>query len=85
LVVFSTGNVIKVGDIVELQPTNNRNRQLRSQDSKYDWEVLQICPVICFDGGIGYDIKHVGSDHTRWVKLDDIKLKTYREHNRKLK
>ena len=35
-----TGHIdfIKVGDIVELLPTNNRNRQLRAQDGKMIWE-----------------------------------------------
>ena len=33
---------IKVGDIVELQPTNQRNRQLRSQENKHFWEVLTV-------------------------------------------
>ena len=55
MVIYSTSDKIKVGDIVELQPTNQRNRQLRSQEKKYLWEVLQICPVICFNGEIGYD------------------------------
>jgi len=32
----------RVGDIVELLPTNNRNRQLRSQENKHFWEVLQV-------------------------------------------
>ncbi len=80
MVIYSSADKIKVGDIVELQPTNQRNRQLRSQEKKYLWEVLQICPVICFKGEIGYDIKHVGSEHSRWVERDDIEVDTYREN-----
>ena len=80
MVIFSTKELISIGDIVELQPTNQRNRQLRSQEKKYLWEVLQICPVICFNGETGYDIKHVGSEHSRWVERDDIEVDTYREN-----
>ena len=80
MVIYSSLDKIKVGDIVELQPTNQRNRQLRSQEKKYLWEVLQICPVICFAGEVGYDIKHIGSDHSRWVKRDEIEIDTYREN-----
>jgi hypothetical protein len=82
MVVFSASpsNSIKVGDIVELLPTNNRNRQLRLQDKKIYWKVLQIRPVICFDGEIGYDIEAIGTEHTRWVTRDDIKIDTFREN-----
>jgi len=72
--------MIKVGDIVELLPTNNRNRQLRSQENKHIWEVMQIKPVMCFGGDLGFDIKHVGSNHTRWVKVDEIQISEFREN-----
>ena len=72
--------MIKVGDIVELLPTNNRNRQLRGQENKHMWEVVQIKPVMCFGGDLGFDIKHVGSNHTRWVKVDEIQISEFREN-----
>ena len=72
--------MIKVGDIVELLPTNNRNRQLRGQENKHMWEVVQIKPVMCFGGDLGFDIKHVGSDHSRWVKADEIEISEFREN-----
>ena len=73
-------NLPKVGDIVELLPSNNRNRQLRSQENKHIWEVVQIKPVMCFGGDLGFDIKHVGSNHTRWVKADEIQISEFREN-----
>ncbi len=72
--------MIKEGDIVELLPTDNRNRQLRSQEKKYDWEVLTVGAPQCLAGRIGFLIKHLGSDHTRWVSDKDIKIRTYREN-----
>ena len=77
--------MIKVGDIVELLPTNNRNRQLRSQENKHIWEVMQIKPVMCFGGDLGFDIKHVGSNHTRWVKVDEIQISEFRENRNYIK
>tara|TARA_R110002020_G_scaffold23274_2_gene77675 strand:- start:3914 stop:4147 length:234 start_codon:yes stop_codon:yes gene_type:complete len=74
--------MIKVGDIVELLPTNNRNRQLRGQENKHMWEVVQIKPVMCFGGDLGFDIKHLGSEHSRWVTVDEIQISEFRE-NRK--
>ena len=73
-------NSIKVGDIVELLPTDNRNRQLRAQEGKYDWKVLQIDTPQCLAGRLGFFIKHLGSDHTRWVSENDIKLHEFREN-----
>ena len=35
--------MIKVGDIVELLPTNQRNRQLRSQENKHIWKASAWC------------------------------------------
>lgn len=72
--------MIKVGDIVELLPTDNRNRQLRAQEGKYDWEVLQIDTPQCLAGRLGYFIKFIGSDHTRWVSENDIKIITFKEN-----
>ena len=72
--------MIKVGDIVELQPTDNRNRQLRSQEKKYNWEVLQIDTPQCLSGRLGFFIKHIGSPHTRWVAESDITIRTYKEN-----
>ena len=74
--------MIKEGDIVELLPTDNRNRQLRSQEKKYDWEVLTVGTPQCLAGRLGFFIKHLGSDHTRWVAESDITLRTYKEHRR---
>ena len=73
-------NSIKVGDIVELLPTDNRNRQLRAQEGKYDWKVLQIDTPQCLAGRLGFFIKHLGSDHTRWVSENDIKIHEFREN-----
>ena len=42
--------MLKVGDIVELLPTNQRNRQLRKQNGKWEWEIIKIDPsTICFN------------------------------------
>ena len=71
---------IKVGDIVEFQPTNQSNRQLRSQENKHFWEVLTVDTPIYLKGDLGFMIKHVGSDHTRWVTADDIEITTYQEN-----
>ena len=73
-------NSTKVGDIVELLPTDNRNRQLRSREGKYDWKVLQIDTPQCLAGRLGFFIKHLGSAHTRWVSENDIKLHEFREN-----
>ena len=72
--------MIKEGDIVELLPTDNRNRQLRSQEKKHDWEVLTVGTPQCLAGRLGFFIKHLGSDHTRWVSENDIKLYEFREN-----
>ena len=73
-------NLPKVGDIVELLPTNQRNRQLRSQEKKHIWEVITVDTPIYLKGDLGFLIKHVGSDHTRWVCADDIKITQYQEN-----
>ena len=72
---------IKEGDIVELQPTNNRNRQLRGQERKHIWEVVQVAPwTICFDGGPGVMIIHRATKHERWVQEGDIAITDYVEN-----
>ena len=76
--------MIKPGDIVELLPTNQRNRQLRKQEGKMNWKVLEINPnTICFNKQEGILIQSIlESDHTRWVQRVDIVLKEYRENTR---
>ena len=70
-----TGHIdfIKVGDIVELMPTNNRNRQLRAQDGKMIWEVIKVDRPQCLNKELGYFIEHQDG-HTRWVERDDVVL-----------
>ena len=70
---------IKVGDIVELLPSNQRNRQLRSQEGKYYWRVLEIGTPQCFFGEEGFHIGCITEEHTRWVQPDDVQIKYYRE------
>ena len=76
--------MINVGDIVELLPTNNRNRQLRAQEGKYEWEVLEINPeTICFGKKEGILIVSCkDSKHDRWVERNDIELTEFRENLR---
>lgn len=75
---------IRPGDIVELLPTNSRNRQLRKQDGKIFWKVLSIDPhTICFNREEGIAIESViDKEHWRWVKREDIKLTEFRENVR---
>jgi len=75
---------ILVGDIVELLPTNQRNRQLRSQDKKYEWVVRKIDPsTICFGKDEGIYIEScVDQWHSRWVQRADIKLIEFKENTR---
>jgi len=82
MVVYSSDSdrKVEVGDIVELLPTNQRNRQLRSQDNKLLWEVLEIRRLKWFGDEIHFDIKHLGSDHSRWVKREEIEIDTFREN-----
>ena len=70
-----TGHIdfIKVGDIVELMPTNNRNRQLRAQEGKMIWEVIKVDRPQCLNKELGYFIEHQDG-HTRWVKTQDVVL-----------
>ena len=64
---------IEVGDIVELMPTNNRNRQLRAQDGKLIWEVIKVDRPQCLNRRLGYFIEHQDG-HTRWVEPADVLL-----------
>ncbi len=75
---------IKVGDLVELLPTNQRNRQLRNQDKKHRWVVLKIDPkVACFNNEEGIAIEsEIDHDHWRWVQRQDIKLIEFKENRR---
>ena len=72
-------NSPKVGDIVELLPTDNRNRQLRSQEKKYHWKVLEIGTPQCYNGKLAYLIEYE-INHSRWVLAEDIKIYEYREN-----
>ncbi len=75
--------VLKVGDKVELLPTNQRNRQLRKQ-GKHEWIVLKINPSAqCFNGREGIAIESLkDSSHWRWVERADIKLIEFKENLR---
>jgi hypothetical protein len=75
---------VKPGDIVELLPTNQRNRQLRKQEGKVEWRVLRIeSHTKCFNDAEGIAIESlVDSKHWRWVQRDDIKLITFKENVR---
>ena len=64
---------IHVGDIVELLPTNNRNRQLRAQDKKLIWEVIEVDRPQCLNKRLGYFIEHKDGQ-TRWVDRDEVLL-----------
>lgn len=74
--------LIKPGDLVELLPTNQRNRQLRKQEGKIEWTVIKIdSSVICFDGDEGLMIQSkIDREHTRWVQRKDIALREYKEN-----
>ena len=76
--------MIKPGDIVELLPTNQRNRQLRKQNDKWEWVVIKIDPsTICFNKQEGILIQSViDHKHDRWVQRADIKLIEFRENRR---
>lgn len=76
--------MLKVGDIVELLPTNQRNRQLRKQNGKKQWEIIKIDPsTICFNNQEGILIQSVlDRKHDRWVQREDVQISEFRE-NRK--
>ena len=70
---YSHVDFIRVGDIVELLPINNRNRQLRAQDSKIIWEVIKVDRPQCLNKRLGYFIEHKDG-HTRWVDREEVLL-----------
>jgi len=71
---------LKTGDIVELQPTDNRNRQLINEDKKRIWEVLKTsAQVQGLGNGPGVLILHRVTKHERWVPEDDIVIIDYVE------
>lgn len=76
--------MIKIGDIVELLPTNQRNRQLRKQNGKKEWVVIKIDPrTICFNNQEGILIQStIDRKHDRWVQREDIQLTEFRENRR---
>ena len=76
--------MFKVGDIVELLPTNQRNRQLRKQNGKWEWVIIKIDPsTICFNKQEGILIQSVlDRKHDRWVQREAIQISAFRE-NRK--
>ena len=76
--------MIKPGDIVELLPTNQRNRQLRKQNGKKEWVVIKIDPrTICFNNQEGILIQSTTDrKHDRWVQREDIQLTEFRENRR---
>ena len=67
---------------MELQPTNQRNRQLRSQEKKWEWVIIKIDPeTICFKKEEGILIQSViDPKHDRWVQRNDIKLIEFKEN-----
>ena len=72
---------LKTGDIVELQPTDNRNRQLINQERKRIWEVVKTSARV---QGLGNEpgvlILHRTTKHERWVPEDDIAISEYVEN-----
>jgi len=70
--------MVKIGDIVELMPTDNRNRQLLSQKKKRIWEVIKVSSSTqAFNGAPGISILHRATNHERWVQEDDIVIIEY--------
>lgn len=75
---------IKVGDIVELLPTNQRNRQLRRQENKKEWRVLEFRHHVQALGKEGFAIESlIDKNHWRWVPVEDIELIEYKENGRR--
>ena len=73
--------MVKIGDIVELMPTDNRNRQLLSQKKKRIWEVVKVSSSTqAFNGAPGISILHRATNHERWVQEDDIRITDFREN-----
>jgi len=75
--------MITVGDVVELLPTNNRNRQLRSQEGKHIWKVLKIEVAMCTKPNLGFLIQSTKDpSHDRWVLAEEITVLEYKENIR---
>ena len=75
---------IKIGDVVELLPTNQRNRQLRRQEGKKEWRVIDFKHHVQALGKEGFAIESViDSSHWRWVSIEDIELIKFRENERR--
>ena len=75
--------MITVGDIVELLPSNNRNRQLRSQDGKHIWKVVKIEEAQCTAPDLGFLIQSIKDpSHDRWVLQEEIFVLEYKENIR---
>jgi hypothetical protein len=73
--------MITEGDIVELMPTNNRNRQLRAQEGKHIWKVLKVDYPICTRPDQGFLIQSTKDpSHERWVFESDILVIQYKEN-----
>ena len=73
--------MIRVGDIVELMPSNNRNRQLRGQEGKHIWKVVKIQEVQCTAPDLGFLIQSIKDpSHDRWVKVEDLFVLEYNEN-----
>ena len=75
--------MITVGDIVELLPSNNRNRQLRSQDGKHICKVVKIEEAQCTAPDLGFLIQSIKDpSHDRWVLQEEIFVLEYKENIR---
>ena len=75
--------MIQEGDIVELLQTNNRNRQLRSQEGKHIWKVIKVDHPQCMGGALGFLIESTKDpEHSRWVPESDIIVLEYKENTR---
>ena len=75
--------MIQEGDVVELLPSNNRNRQLRAQEGKHIWKVLKIGTPVCTRPHLGYLIQSTKDpSHDRWVLQEEIFVLEYKENIR---
>ena len=75
--------MITVGDVVELLPTNNRNRQLRAQEGKHIWKVVKIESAACTAPHLGFLIQSIKDpSHDRWVLQEEIFVLEYKENIR---
>ena len=75
--------MITEGDVVELLPSNNRNRQLRAQEGKHIWKVIKVDHPQCMGGALGFLIESTKDpEHSRWVPESDIIVLEYKENLR---